>query len=155
MSAFIVNKSHIDAMLRARLGRAPNYLSWYHKGTHHQLTIDNADQVGQMLLGECVRSVSYRYPNDPLTELPGRTDAEWIIPYTFYLMGRRPTPVQALKLISCYKYQSCEHPEWESSEAQAFCEALTATLIQNLPGYEEAPWEWEEERPATRPQLTS
>lgn len=151
MSAFVVSKSHIDAMLRVGRGRSPNYLSWYHNESFHELTIDNADEVGQMLLDENVRSVSCRYPDDGITELPGPTGAGWVIPYVFYMMGRRPTPVQALKLIKCYEYQSCEHPEWKGSEARSFCEALRSVLISELPGYEEAPWEWEEERPAEKP----
>jgi len=49
-------------------------------------------------------------------------------------------PVITLSLISCYEYQSCEHPEWRTSEARAICEALRKLAIRNLPGYDEAPW---------------
>jgi hypothetical protein len=46
-----------------------------------------------------------------------------------------------LKAISCYEYQSCEHPGWRKSEAHAFCEALRDMAIGCLPGYDDAPWE--------------
>jgi hypothetical protein len=46
-----------------------------------------------------------------------------------------------LKAIDCYRYQSCEHPGWASSEAQQFCLALQALAINHLPGYDQAPWD--------------
>ena len=139
MSAYVVNKSHINALVLSGLG-----LVWYHEGKRHELTLRSADRVGQMLLDECVKSVSYRYPDDEITELPGPTDAEWLVPFKFNPVVRRPTPVQALKLLDCYEYQSCEHPGWQTSEAKAFCDVLRRNLIHRLPGYDEAPWEWED-----------
>src|SRR4029079_13532152 len=43
-------------------------------------------------------------------------------------------------------------PGWATSEAHAFCQALRIKLIQCLPGYSDAPWEWTEQhggRPST------
>ena len=63
-------------------------------------------------------------------------------------MGRGPTsssptvatagtfdPVKILAAINCYEYQACEHPEWKTSEARDFCEALRDRMIRMLPGY--------------------
>lgn len=159
MSAFVVDKPHIDAMIRRALAMPQGHgpLSWYAKDPrklHHeelqkeyrQLTHDNADAVGQMLVDECVKSVSYRYQDDKVTNLPGPCDAYWLIPYKYEhpFRHRTPTPVEALKLINCYEYQSCEHPEWEDSEAYLFCESLKSSMIGMLPGYDDAPWEWRE-----------
>jgi len=127
-----------------RSGLAVHYrpFGWYHNNQRHELTGDNASEVGQMLLDECIKSVMYRYEDSKVTDLPGRTDAEYLIPFQFNLSYNPPTPVQTLKLLSCYEYQSCEHPEWETSEAYAFCQALRHGTIDRLPGYDEAPWEW-------------
>lgn len=51
------------------------------------------------------------------------------------------SPVQVLKAIRCYEYQSCEHEGWTGSEAWTFCERLTATAMGKLPGYDAAAWE--------------
>jgi hypothetical protein len=141
--------------------------TWWWEGEHRELTHSNADQVGSMLLSENVRSVEFRYSppgreaiygegweSDTLFELPGtyreETIApgvapvevpEWLTPYTFPV-GRakvRP-PVDVLKLISCFEYQSCEHAEWEESEAFAFCKSLQSKMIGLLPGYDQAKW---------------
>ena len=49
--------------------------------------------------------------------------------------------MQGLKALACLRYQSCEHPAWEASEAATFCQQLQAALIAGLPGYEDAAWE--------------
>lgn len=146
MSAFVLDKSHISAMLRKGLRRYQyGCLRWQHNEKQHLLTNETADQVGQMLLDENVKSVSYRYQGDTLAELPGRLDQEWLIPFTCNRssFAKIPTAVECLKLISCYEYQSCEHPDWEESEAHAFCHALQKRAIITLPGYEDAPYDWQ------------
>jgi hypothetical protein len=149
MSAFIVSKAHIDALVQAglairRIGNSP--LRWdagerpawtgdheaYRIGCQtisRELTHDQADRVGAMLWNENVKSVDHRY-ND-------HTDREV---YRFPAMTKLRPPVVILKAIHCYRYQACEHPEWESSEAFAFCNALEAATMRNLPGYDDAPW---------------
>lgn len=165
MSAFVVSKSHIDALIAAGLtGSYP--LSWYHEGEHHQLKHDNASNVGAMLWAENVRSVEHRYsppgreaiygegwetPNAPLPGSYTRVEIvpevqpiempEWVGGYMFKRPQRAYQGVEILKAIACYEYQSCEHDEWETSEAKTFCKALRSRMIQSLPGYDTAAWE--------------
>jgi len=145
MSAFVVEKSHINAMLHSAFQAGLKYrgnFSWYFEKEHKELTTDNADEIGQMLLDENIKSVGHRYEDSEITDLPGRADADYILPFVYKPFTRSPKPVEALKITGCYEYQSCEHPEWEASEAKAFCDALQHRLIDMLPGYEEAPWDW-------------
>ena len=159
MSAYIVNKRHIDALVTAALSlpRPGSQMRWLDPGepeeTDYQrgepwgetavatyrtrvryMTAENATHVGRLLLLENMRSVSHRY-DEPL-ELPAYD-------YTAY----RPslTPVQVLKALDGFEYQACEHPGWKNSEAYAFCEALRGEAIRQLPGYDEAAWEISEE----------
>ena len=148
MSAFVVDKAHINAMVDAGLRAQYKPMHWYTRDeagqiTMHSLVDSNASEVGQMLLDECIRSVGARYEGSEITDLPGRTDAEYIIPFEFKLFLDPPTPVQVLKLISCYEYQSCETDDWETTEAYHYCHALRANTIDRLAGYDAAPWEWE------------
>jgi len=145
MSAFVVDKAHINAMIDAGLSVKSRPMHWYPEGKEgsSSLTQLNASEVGQMLLDECVKSVCYRYKDSEMTDLPGRTDAEYLLPFQYKRFANPPTPVEVLKLISCYEYQSCEHPEWKTSEAWHFCQALRQSTIGRLPGYDAAPWEWE------------
>ena len=150
MSAFIVNKSHINAIIAAGLNVQHKPFTWYHKGEdgelkHHQLTSTNANEIGQMLLDECVNSVHYRYQDDTIVSLPGRTNAQWLIPFECKPFVKIPTKIVALSIINCYEYQSCEHPEWKDSLAKSFCQALKEITIRELPGYDNAPWEWEDQ----------
>ena len=126
MSAFIVNKAHINAMLQGAISVAqysPNF-TWYVGNDKRELTAFNTDEIGQMLSDENIKSVGYRYEDSELTNLPGRIDVEYLIPFQHHPMGKIPTAVELIKITHCYMYQSCEHEGWEGSNAKAFCKAL-------------------------------
>lgn len=143
MSAFIVDKAHIDTLVQAGLAYGRRYtLAWYHDhepeagasrtrtNTRHELSRQTADRVGAMLWNTNRASVDYRYEEANDREV-----------YRYRHNSRLPmAPVAVLKAIDCYEYQSCEHPEWASSEAHAFCSVLRKAMIRALPGYEEAAW---------------
>jgi hypothetical protein len=170
VSAFVVSKQHIDALVTAGVEWGHGHiggsrLSWltpteddppqtgeeywtWLNARRRELNDSTADAVGQMLVDACVASVAYRYQDD--TDLPGPIEHYWTQPYAHRdfpivadpLGGTRAIdPVQILKAISCYEYQSCEHPDWEKSEASVFCDVLRRRAISNLPGYDVAPWE--------------
>ncbi|GAB2564105.1 hypothetical protein [Leucobacter ruminantium] len=160
MSAFIVSIHHIRALVNAGLNaRYGQPLSWrirpltaeeragsYEPGEpwgpdaivisgqlRRELTPESAELVGSILLAENQRSVNYRYDENELE-------------YVYTHRPSRPrTPVELLKAIDCYEYQACETPDWEDSEAAAFCEALRSHLIGDLPGYHDAPWSIDEQ----------
>jgi len=158
MSAFVVGDSHIDYLLAAGLkgGARSSELRWFAPGdaksTDYQrgevqgptalasaqeriryLTEETITRTGHMLKAENRRSVGHRYDT--------KEPADFYRATWFQLVSKPTTPVQTLKAIACYEYQSCEHAEWEQSEAKAFCDALTKRMISKLPGYEEAAWE--------------
>lgn len=146
MSAFVVDKPHIDALIQAGLSGNPwCRLSWYWDNPTRsaRLEYDTADEVGVMLWAENVRSVQGRYPDTIESgEYPGPIDFadEDVFAYTFPTNTRTLTPVEALKALACYEYQSCEHEGWKASQAFAFCQSLRDELINRLPGYAEAAW---------------
>ena len=145
MSAFVVDKAHINALVNVGLGLARrNPLTWYHNEEHHRLNDGNADQVGQMLLDENIKSVDHRYEDCEVTDLPGRVDGDYLIPFKHKLSYNPLPAVTVFSLINCYRYQSSETDDWEQTEAYAFCRQLEGRLIRNLPGYDAAPWEWTE-----------
>lgn len=135
MSAYIVSKEHLDALMYLMVKHL-----WH--GSPR-----GADEVGQMLMDQNVRSVQARYTNDTPETLPGPTVRYWQEPYKYPYKEtapkRIPTEVEGLKIVTCYEYQSCEDDGWEKSEAHRECARLVAALIRALPGYEEVPWEWE------------
>jgi hypothetical protein len=154
MSAFIVSKAHIDAIVDVAANgprdRGPRYAGdgWYPPAYRSSAVPrvdarEDAHTVGRLLWLACQKSVAYRYPGDADGEWPGPaglTLAE-IDGYAFTRPSRRLTAVEALKAIDCYEYQSCEHPEWKASAEREFCLALRSSLVGSLPGYNEAAWE--------------
>lgn len=95
---------------------------------------EELEQIGAMLLATNRESVDYRYQESELEQVyehPARKQGAF-------------TPGEIAKALSCYEYQSCEHPGWHESEAHAFCDGLRDWLVRQLPGYEEAPWDWDE-----------
>jgi hypothetical protein len=79
----------------------------------------NLEQFGQMLWEENVASVNYRYSeNDPAPQYSHPT-----VP----LGDLRRTDVA--KAVDTYSYQSNEHPEWDNSQAHAYCVFLMSTIL--------------------------
>ncbi len=136
MSAFIVGKEHIDLIVNEAIGKR---ISWWDGKKMQKTDNDQGRRLGGLLIAENVESVCGRYE-----------DAADMIPdfaLTEYEAGPicanpEPKPVEVLKAISCYEYQSCEHDGWKESEAKVFCDALRRAVIAGMPGYENAPWEW-------------
>lgn len=161
MSAFIVDKSHIDALVELALcgpkDRAghprdswPSFY-WHEDDPEtgvvrtHELVSKTCNEVGAMLIRECIVSVACHYPDLLWPELPGPIPNpdpnEYFFPLDRAFSGfTRPTTVEGLKILDCYEYQSCGHAGWRDSSAQRFCDTLRNRLIRALPGYEEAPW---------------
>lgn len=151
MSAFMVGKAHIDALVRLGLQTPLNSpLRWskhpvmdgkWDLEDVRTLTRETVDTTGQMLVAANLKSIHYLYPETRNgSSVPGGGVEEEA--YYYERSDRCPNVVEGLKLIDCYEYQSCEDPGWSMSEARRFCEALRSRLIHRLPGYEEAPWEW-------------
>lgn len=139
MSAYIVDKPVIDALVAlAQWGpkdRAPAYPGdgWSGPYTYR----DRSEQdIGAALVAENILSIQARYPDtiaDP-EHMPGPIVHYWEPTYTFDPTVKRPTAVEGLAVIAHYEYQSCEHPEWMTSDAHEFCDGLRHSLIRELPG---------------------
>lgn len=149
MSAFLVGKVHIDALLTAALGNGArdDALYWWtpEKGGR-RVDHETVDAVGAMLVAENVKSVTARYSDipDDLDGAPGPIDNGFAVAamkgeYRFE-RTREFSTGELLAAISCYEYQSCEHDGWDSSDAKAFCDYLRKHLCRKVPGYEDT-WE--------------
>ena len=142
MSAWIVSKEHIDYLITAGLSLDQFGVSWRVGPNRVKLTLENATQIGRLLWIENLKSVACRYPDDKGNgDRPGYGDQDDTIEQYRYARSRNAVSVvQALKAIHCYEYQSCEHRQWERSQAKRFCTSLESSLVRNVPGYDEATW---------------
>lgn len=179
MSAYVVSKKHVDLLVRAAIHYGKNggggsrmqwwevdesgdYAGWRYLDEHADGTDPQrvtASQLGQLLVSENVRSVSYRYSEpgrvyyygaeeassmDDLDadagELPGPSDPYYAGPYVYSDPGRVLSPGAVFKAIDGLDYQSCEHDGWRASEAFAFLESLRQVVCRAVDGYEAAPW---------------
>lgn len=102
--------------------------------------MNDSDDMMAALAFECWRSVRYRYPDGPLPGPIAFEDSPVICDGRLRLY-KSLTPVQVIKACDCLEYQSCEHPEWEQSEACKLLKAIREAAIGALPGYSEAEWE--------------
>lgn len=149
MSAFMVSRAHIDALVDVALWGPKEAKQWdpcgyYHKHQWTRFSLTDPDTLGQMLARENARSIRWSYEDaDATGRIPPWADEG----YRHNGMGKRPDVVEALKLVHCFEYQSCETKDWEETGAYAFCASLKGDLIRALPGYDEAPWEWEWKAP--------
>lgn len=154
MSAYMVSKEHIDALVATAVygptdnARPAGYgqTRWYaiyFDNPSRRLDYESASIAGEILVKENLSSIHTRYP-DTLTNpdnTPGPCEQYWLTEYAFPRDAKRLTTIQALKALACYEYQSCEHPEWSTSEAHSLCDRMRHNLIGCLPGYEDADWE--------------
>jgi len=140
MSAYDVGNDHTAYLIAAALHQpAPRYPGdsramryFYHVNETSSQRIEVDAKMGQALVDENFRSLDYRYEDGGFGE-----------PYPFHT---RPfvhcdfTPGKIFKAISCYEYQACEHPAWNTSVARSFCLALRDHYCSMVDGYEDAPW---------------
>lgn len=143
MSAHMQSKAHLDALVTAAITlkidgihKAPGArktLVWAHNGTLYRAATNDgvqdeswcsdvrASDIGQMLWAENKKSVEYRYSGDPTMMV------DW--EYDGYEPTRNLNLAELCMAIDGYMYQSCEHPEWLTSSAYAFCIALKAEAL--------------------------
>ena len=145
MSAFIVDKIHIDGLVQAMLESNGFHspFRYFFKDKSHAVVKENANDIGSMLWEENLKSIDSRYPDCKEDgKYPGPIDfsTKDIVSYTYKRASQRVKLIDALKAIDCYEYQTCEHNDWEKSESFAICQSLRKWLISRLPGYEEASW---------------
>lgn len=150
MSAFIVGKDHIDLLTSQIVGQSNlmfvrgGIVDGY-SGPWTTLDDLDADRIGSILWAENLASIEARYPDTAETHsnYPGPNDftREQVAAYRW---RRTPpvTPAEVFKAIDCYQYQSCEHKGWDTSHAKWLTDALRAPIARQVPGYDEAPWEW-------------
>lgn len=110
MSAWIVSKGHIDALVQGLV-------------VEGLVEMSNAKQIGQMLWDENHASINYRYSED--SSAPE---------YEPEMIEAQLNDAILARQIACYGYQSCEHPEWETSEAYRLVSTLEGVLtLRNAP----------------------
>jgi hypothetical protein len=135
MSAFQVSEAHLGAIVRFQFDNDPSHEARWH-GT--RVDASYARTIISDLGIENWKSVSFRYPNDK----------EQAVLCTRPLSAyRKLTPLEALKAIACYRYQTCEHPEWtHDNTVWQFIDRVQQTAIWALPGIDQAAgWSLEED----------
>lgn len=126
MSAFIVERAHIDLLVTALV-------------KNNVVREVDADKVGAALWLENHRSVNARYREK--RRAPKYAHSEYEV-----------NPIEVLKQVACYEYQASEHEGWHVSAAHAWLLALRGRIIaDNLideriaaikasAAYDAAPW---------------
>ena len=153
MSAFQVSPNHIGAILRWYLfdgGVQLHYRAAWREKRHPDT--DDAMDMAACLAFECWRSVNHRYPNAQEEHgcLPGpeEYDSTPVMVDTSNLgVYRKLTAIEAIKACHCLAYQSCEHDEWDKSEAKKLLDDIVESTIPTIPGYNEAPWHIDDRAP--------
>ena len=164
MSAYVPDKAHIAAMVRAGLDHATpgSPLRWWSEDPRVMVAgaADHADyfrrleairrdlrhepasvaRAAMLLTTAVVAGVKHRYPDDTDETLPGPLDHYWTSTspeaWVDAVRGaRRLSVIEALSALDGYEYQACELPGWMGSEAASFVESLRRHLITRLPGY--------------------
>ena len=146
MSVIHLPNAHINLLVWAareygtRLGRRfitrttetpaeDNHVETDAYGTYRELTPGAENEYATLLTSAHTASSNPRY----------NQRARSAVLYTEPAFTHRE-PLAVLKAISSYEYQTCEMPNWDTSEARTFCTNLREHLISHLPGYDAHPW---------------
>ncbi|MGA7121199.1 MAG: hypothetical protein WBY94_13930 [Polyangiaceae bacterium] len=128
MSAFLVSKRHIDALVYARsLSRYPSA---------NLLPKLSDDELGRRLWRENMASLAGLYG----ARHGDQIDEGALAAYRYARPAKALSVVGLIKACHCYAYQACEHEAWAKSDARAYCDVLVDMLTHRLPGYDEAAW---------------
>jgi len=153
MSAYICDPEHIKALAvyavtRGKYGRnvEPQYVLSQEYGTKLATKADweIATVYADLLYQENIRSVQARYPEDKWDELSGPCEKPEHLAITAreQFHPAKITPIAILKMCNCLEYQSCETSDWRETIAYKLMGQIKDAAISQLPGYEEAPWEY-------------
>lgn len=113
MSAYLVNRAHIDALVTYAL-------------EHSIHPKPEGSVLGRLLWGENAKSVRHRY--DDAAEI--WPEVETTEAYEFdpgYV-----SQISIVKACHCYAYQSCEHPGWDTSTAKRVIDVIEQHALQRL-----------------------
>lgn len=147
MSAFLCNPTHVGKLA-----------SFYQARERWSKT--TAQDAAEILAKANLASVSYRY--DDLSTWD-KTAQEFlgyeedIGAAEAYIqecqtearkLDHNLSSLHAYTMAQCSDYQSCEVPDWLGSEAWGLLEGIKSAAIRAMPGYDEAPWEYRESKPA-------
>lgn len=113
MSAYVCTDKHI-----ATIARGFVRVTMPAASAEEQFAM--AQNVANLLLAANIRSVNYRYDED--TE---------ITPCDLSEAEERPL-ADLLALLTCWDYQSCERPDWDSDPVNKLGQQIHATLQANL-----------------------
>lgn len=126
MSAWIVNRDHLDLLLTAAV-------EW------KLITAEQADQTGRMLWKENLASVAHRYPNDRDGGRPGPCDSRDgdvdVDAYQYRPYPGRIDPEVVTMAAASLAYQSCEHSGWSTSTACQWVTGLRARADDETAAY--------------------
>ena len=95
-----------------------------------------AKDFAKILFAENIKSLEYRYPNSGPEYESNRFYFDKQALSGLLVLGA----LELIKGIHCYRYQSCEHKEWDESEAKKLVDRLESFYIGKLPGYGELTW---------------
>ena len=130
MSAFIVSKKHIDALVTFAIATEYGQHIRVQGEEGYDVELGNhltPDEIGQILWDENFRSVNHRYDSSDKAER-----------YTFRSLIHKPA--QIIKACHCYDYQACETDDYEFTLAHRIIEAIIESAAHKVEGYEAAAW---------------
>jgi hypothetical protein len=149
MSAFVVSKRDVLYLVTAAMNRELTYGGAFHWRGQDSLSRElgnfdykKAAQVATMLWQENCRSVADCYVDNPDMSVRPEYHAVSERDVLDYFDNHLPpfNPIQLVKSCDYYDYQSCEHDEWETSEAKSFTDHLRKWAIVLLPEWKAAVW---------------
>jgi hypothetical protein len=164
MSAFICGQDHIKALAVFAVGKrygsmrvAPNYFRHDYAPAAQmdgRGETDVATFYANILYCENVRSVQSRYSDCGHDDLPGPISKPEMLTVTtrdvFELGSGTLRPLDILKMCDCLEYQSCETDDYRETPAFKLLDRIRGAAIHALPGYDDAPWDWQRPAPAQR-----
>lgn len=138
MSCYVIDKKDIKQIVLAfrkfaAVQHTPEVRIPGDKDYSDLTEIETLNRIGQILVDQNYRSYNFRYDEQLETESFEITGKD-------LMFMKRLTPVETLKALASYDYQSSETPDYQETTACKLANLIRYYAINALPGYEEAKW---------------
>ena len=155
MSAYICNPEHFAAL--AAFACPPGNNRHYIREWEQPTREDTCAYVARQLAWHNIRSAAHRYPSDRDGEHPGpcMRDAEIMdeaeqIARHYHYSPPELSPVDILSMCMGYEYQACEPDDYYTTPASRQIQWIKSAAMRRLPGWEDAPWNFEDADPFSK-----
>lgn len=139
MSAYMVEDEHIHLMVTYILRTLRYGSTTFYCPPFSSIEVGTVEHMNLMNL-QSIWDCLWQANKDSVESVYGDRMPVEDVPAPFQCLDTIPEPLQMIKHVHCYIYQSCELDEFYRHKAKAICDGIIDAAVSRMPGYDECAW---------------